>query len=372
MLLQKTGSRIRSFDAGDLAAVASLWLKVFRQREDPPPASLMTYFREVFLENPWRDSSLESTVYEDKSGSIVGFLGVLPRPMLFNGRPVLAAITSQFMVDTQAHRGPGAIELMKAFFAGPQELSMTDGATDGVRRIWQALGGELATMYSGIWTRVLRPAGQAADLFKDKAGVSLAGRLAAPLAPALDAVIGRLPHSPYSLQPVSSVAEEATAADLLDCLTRLPDRLSLQPGYDRASLEWILERASESARRGRLHKVLVRNEGGDILGWYLYYARRGGLSKVLQIGGKDQSIGEVIGNLFHHAFRQGSVAVCGRVEPRLARELSQNRCGFTFHDVSVLAHSANAGILNAIHRGAAFLSRLDGEWWLRFHEEDWA
>jgi hypothetical protein len=31
-----------------------------------------------------------------------------------------------------------------------------------------------------------------------------------------------------------------------------------------------------------------------------------------------------------------------------------------------LVHSRDPEIMAAIHRGEAFLSRLEGEWWLRF------
>jgi hypothetical protein len=36
-----------------------------------------------------------------------------------------------------------------------------------------------------------------------------------------------------------------------------------------------------------------------------------------------------------------------------------------------LMHSRNSDLLNSIQGGGAFLTRLDGEWWMGFHEEQW-
>ena len=48
-----------------------------------------------------------------------------------------------------------------------------------------------------------------------------------------------------------------------------------------------------------------------------------------------------------------------------ALELSSSHCGFTWPG-GVLVQSRNKDILDVIHRGNAFLTRLEGEWWMRF------
>jgi len=47
--------------------------------------------------------------------------------------------------------------------------------------------------------------------------------------------------------------------------------------------------------------------------------------------------------------------------------LSDRRCWFRQEGTWTLVHSRHRDILSAVHQGDAFLSRLDGEWWLRFH-----
>ena len=90
---------IQKLEECHIPAVASLYLKVFRKRSGAAGSDLQGYFREVFLQNPWRDDSIASLVYSHK-GKIVGFVGVIPRSMTFHGRPIRVAVVTQLMADT--------------------------------------------------------------------------------------------------------------------------------------------------------------------------------------------------------------------------------------------------------------------------------
>jgi hypothetical protein len=274
------------------------------------------------------------------------------------------------MVDTARHRGNAAIELMRKFLEGPQELSMTDGATEGARRIWGAVRGELVILYSCTWDRVLRPAGHVLGKAK-KTRFRPFADFAKPFGAVLDSALARTPFNPYIASASNATGIDASLECLLKFIAELPARYVLRPHYDLVSLRWLLEKAAEAKTRGQLRKIVVRDARGAVLGWYIYYAKAGGTSKVLQIGGREHTITEVMRHLFHDAWACGSVTISGRLEPAYARELSSSRCSFSFPNLSVLVHSRNPVILDAIHRGRAFLSRLDGEWWLRFHEEQW-
>jgi len=70
--------------------------------------------------------------------------------------------------------------------------------------------------------------------------------------------------------------------------------------------------------------------------------------------------------LLADAWHHGATAVCGRVDPRYAQELSNRHSWFRREGTWTLVHSPHADIMAAIHRGDAFLTRLEGEWWLRF------
>jgi hypothetical protein len=363
-------SRIRPYEDSDTAAVADLWMRVFRGSDAPGPASLQACFREMFLCHPWRGRGFDSLVCEQEDAGIVGFLGVLPRPMRLEGQPIFAAASSQFMIDRKRHRGLGGIELMKRFLAGPQELSFTDGASDAARRIWEALGGEALPSYGATWTRVLRPAAYFAGFWRERNGPRALCSFARFAGAPLDAAASRT--GPYAVPAQPARGEELDDERLLECIAGLPAKYALRPDYDRHSLCWLLGKAAAAATRGELCRVLVRDASGEPAGWYVYYAKPGGVSKVLQIGGQERTIGTVIAHLMRHAWERRSLAVGGRLEPRFARQLSQSRCRFDFPDLSVLAHARNREILHILQRGGAFLTRLDGEWWMRFHEEEWS
>src|SRR5262249_19211068 len=158
-----------------------------------------------------------------------------------------------------------------------------------------------------------------------RSALKLLASAARPLAWVVDSAAVRMPLSLYPVPAASAEAAEAGVEHLLACIADLPPRWTLRPLYTPNSLGWLLEKAGEAKRRGYLRKLLVRNAKGEMLGWYIYYAKPGGIAKVLQIGGREHGISEVIDHLFHDAWRRGALAVSGRLEPRFARELSQKR-----------------------------------------------
>jgi hypothetical protein len=102
------------------------------------------------------------------------------------------------------------------------------------------------------------------------------------------------------------------------------------------------------------------------MGWYLYYLREGGVSEVVQLAARQDSFDRVLRQLLADAWRLGAAAVHGRLDPRFANELSHRHCWLRMEPPWTLVHSRNADLLAAIRQGDAFLSRLEGEWWMRF------
>src|SRR5258708_7922095 len=104
-----------------------------------PQEILSKHFQKIFFDNPWHDPELPSFVYQD-SGTVLGLLGVMSRPMLMKDRKVRAAVTHHFMVEESNRTSLAGVMLVRRMFQGPQDLSLTDGANDTTRRIWEALG----------------------------------------------------------------------------------------------------------------------------------------------------------------------------------------------------------------------------------------
>ena len=364
---------VREFRREDVQPVAALWLRTFHPGHPHPSRTLHDYFRDIFFESPWADPELPSLVYEERGRGIAGFLGVMPRRMTFRGKPVRAAVATQLAVDSRA-RGYPAAKLMKRFLAGKQDISFSDGANDESERLWRACGGDVASFHSLAWTRVLRPARYAGVLLAERKGAAaLIAGLASPIAWAADAMAARTPQGVRWLprQPELSILEDPPADAFLWCIQKLAGNRSLMPAYDPQTLHWLVKRAGERKRFGPLRRAIVRDAGGQTAGWYLYYSNPGRVAQVLQFGARPDRVSQVLNCLFHEARRHGAVAVSGGMETRFTKEIASGRCGFAWPGYAVVVHSRNTEILNAVHRGDAFLTRLEGEWWARFSDAEW-
>ncbi len=366
---------IRPFQEDDLPSVLGLHARAFRDLESEIPhhapdwteEAKAAHFRDVFLENPWRDDRLPSLVYCGQDGRIEGFLGVLPRPMSYRGKTVRAAVSTQFMVDPECKNRLAAVQLLKAFLSGPQDLSVADGAVNATQKLWEAVGGSAALLCSLDWTRPLRPMRYATSLVEEHKWLHALGRVCRPLSAIADAVAVRMRPNRFPqlsngrLAPSDDLSADTWVESVCEQRNAAPFRPVLQQG----SGQWLLDMVGRKQRHGKLRARVIRNADGAVGGWYLYYLLAGGISQVLQVGRAAMSMAEVLEHLFVDAWRNGAAAVQGRVEPRYLEDLWRKHC--LIHRGSwVLVHSGDAALLSAIHRGDACPTRLDGEWWMRF------
>ena len=153
---------------------------------------------------------------------------------------------------------------------------------------------------------------------------------------------------------------------LLHCLTEFRSGYSLWPEYDVHSLKWLLSFMERMPVRGDLRKIVLRDDGQKILGWYIYYVKPGAVGKVVQIGGERQFTKNILDHLFSDALNQGVVGLHGVVHSRLMGDFSEKNCFFACRGGWTVAHSRKPELLELLNRGDAFLSRLDGEWCLGF------
>ena len=130
----------------------------------------------------------------------VGFIGVMPRPMRLRGRALQAAVVTQLMVEPEKRFGMVAAQLLRKALAGPQTLTISDGANESSRRMWEALGGLTSTLYSLQWRRLLRPAQSTLQRASSPHGRA-AALLATPVAVLADAYAAhyRALHRPSGL-----------------------------------------------------------------------------------------------------------------------------------------------------------------------------
>ena len=365
-------SGIRSFQSRDIDRVADLYFEAYGMGTGPSPASLRAYFEKIYFGNPWADPELPSWVHEAPDGTIDGFRGILPRPMLFQGRPITAAVASTIMV-ARAARGRGIGQrLLQRTLATPAQLLFTDGANQAARRLWLAAGGELCLVYGCTWTKLLRPVAHVLSLAGAHKRIRLLARALRPIARLPDVLLQRAPVGPFRRVRPRHRGADMTTDTLAECLISTHGSRSLTPVYDAASVAWLIDDARAAVRRGALTQIVVRDGAGRLLGWYVYYRRRDAINTVLHLGAAENGISAVLEDLFERSRQDDAVAVSGRFEPRFAAELADQQCSFSFSNLGMLIYCKDEAIRGAVHRGDTTLSRLDGEWWMHFADGPWS
>jgi GNAT superfamily N-acetyltransferase len=357
--------KIRPLVEDDIPDIVALRRKAFRLTERPSSSDLGSYMMEIFLRGPWRDEALPSLVYEDGTGRAAGFLGVFPRRMLLEGEPIRVAVLTQLMV-AESSQGVGVgRQLLCESLRGPQDLSLSDAANDAARRAWERAGGTTALLYSLHWTRVLRPwrfvaAGLGGGLQRILRG------LARPLLAAGDAAAARLPHSRFRQTPPPVPGAELTVRVMVEHWPTVMRDYSLVGQNDESILEYVLRDTARKRDSGILQRVVVRDTSGAVIGWYIYYLRVGDVGQVVHLAAAPGTQADVLDHLFYDAWKRGLIALRGRLVPRDLLVLSTKGCVLGREGAWTVVHSARREVLDAIERGDAMLSRLDGESWMTF------
>lgn len=368
---------IRPLEREDLGVVATLYGDVMRPGV-PPRSDLKERFAALLLEQPWADPEIPSLVAVDEGGSVVGFLGSHVRRIRLDGRSGRLACAGQLVVAPAArHRATGAL-LLHAYLAGPQDLTITDGATEEVRRIWERLGGEAVWLGGIEWYRPLRPAALAALLWGHRSGRD--ARALMPIARGVDraalslgrAIRGRARAAGRANAKTTQDVHvgELTPEDLVAALPQLTRRLRLWVDYDTAFAEHLLVELRRVPGRGSLRAALVRTGAGTVLGAYVYYLRNAGLSSVVAIAAPDEDgASATLDALVDDARAHGAAALHGRLEPRIALGVTRMRCLMRYEG-GALVHARDPSVLAAAGSRSALLTRLEGEWWMGLHLDD--
>ena len=353
---------IRPLEPGDLPAVASLYERVARSGSRTPPPGLAGHFAETLLDHPWADPELPSLVYEESGDEISGFIGCHVRRLVYEDRPIRLACGGQLVADPAARGHAVGFFLLRELLGGAQDLAITDTAVEATRRMWTRLGGQPSHLASISWFRLFRPLHFAADYLRNRPSHGISTRHGAPQR-------SRAQDEPPRAAPSVGVASEPLEpAELAHQAERLGASLRLRPAYDAPFLKWLFARLPEIESRGTLAARIVRRNDGRVLGWYVYYVRRGGISDVLQLFAEPRDVGAVVDDLFRHARGAGVALLRGRLEPRLLEPLAGRRCVFRYNGAA-LVHSLDERLASDVVGPAALLTRLDGEWWMGHHLE---
>lgn len=362
---------IRPFTKSDVTTVADLISKVLHERKGPTPRSLSEHLDELFLQNPWVEEDIRSYVYEDSQGKPVGFFGVLPRRMTLLGKRVRLAFGSNFVVDPESRSSMAAIQLIRAFMKGAQDISITDSANESSRQMLRSLGFKVSPIYSLVWARPLQPLRYGLHgvvRLNKTSSIAKLSSLASPFASLLDSVATRLTASPFHHAALTTAEEDATPDAILQALSTIPGKNWLLPEYSADSLHWIFGFIQKRNAYGSLIKKIIRNQDGKLIGWYIFGKADGKIGDVLQIGSEAPSAKLVLNHLFRDAWKEGLIGLHGRMEPQFMDEMSRSASFFLRQGSWTLLNTKNTEFLEPFLTGNAFFSRLEGEGVMRFGE----
>lgn len=357
--------QVNRFVEKDIPDVANIHVKVNHKVDNPASEALKSYYKEIFFHNPWRDNDLPSLVYRSKKGKIVGFIGVIPRRMIFKGKLIRVAIAHRLMVDPNSNYPLAAIKLIKTFFSGPQDMSFSDGANDIGRKFWEGMGGSTAYLYSMNWIRPLRPCRYATSLLGKKRGFRLFSITSWPICCLVDSLSARIQSSPFRTAP-SETYESIDIDDeiLLSCISEFSKELSLYPEYDSKTIKWLMYFLQSNKHRGILKSFVVYNRKNQPIGVCLYYLNSKKIGEVMLLAARGDSRDGVLKCLLYHAWQEGAISIFGRLEPKFLQNFWDYNC-LIKRGSWALVHARNPDILNIINQGYGFLSALEGELWLR-------
>ncbi len=362
-------SEIRPLAHADIDEISRLFLEVLIGSPEPATPSLRECLAELFLDGAFADPEIPSRVFIDAGGTIGGFIGVTSLPLALGDRSLRAAVCGALMVkDRQANPFAGP-RLMKTALAGPQDLTLSETATETSMAMWRQLRGETLPAYSLDWIRIISPARYGLHLMTKRARLA---RLLQPLAEAADRLIRRGGNSarhrwsnvPSEFSPSAALTVEDTDDATFGAIVAdLVAGYALRPAWTDAQFAAVMESLRQKADWGWTARRVVKDRSGKPLGAFIHYTRPGGVARVLQILAAPGREDAVFDCLLADAGRAGATALHGRSQPRLFEMLMRRRCMLFNNDWSVV-HSSDPEVLAAFRRGDAFFNGLAGEHWM--------
>jgi hypothetical protein len=353
-------SKVRPVQPEDLPQLIDLNTRLFPGSAMLSREEQEQKFTDVFFRNPWRDPDITSLVYEESSGKIGGFFGIVPRHLTVNGEKIRAGVGQHLMVEGAPL---ASLQLYRAWVAGPQELSIADLCNDFTRKLMETVGGTPSLIHSIWWKKMLRPTSFAVSYLQKSSSLSAVASLLKPFSSGVDGLLNRPSVKPFHISEPTASGEELTIETMLTKLKMFTDRRSIQPDYTEEWLTWLFGVLGRERRFGTIRKIAVSNREGVLIGWFVYYLKPGGKSEVLQIAASKGTISEVLDYLFYDAWTHDSTELSGRIDPAHMKMFYEKFCFFALGNDWMVIKGKRPELVPMINAGDAFLSRVEGDLW---------
>jgi hypothetical protein len=356
---------IRDFDPGDIEGVARLFQLTFRagsKSRTATSASLNACLEQSFFQHPWAAPGISSKVAVGPDGHVSGFIGVLPARLDLDGRQVLAAFAGSMMVENPKADPLAGARLLRAFLAGPQDISLTETANSTALGMWQKLGHPLDPGYSFNWMKVLKPVSTGMQLVERSVA---AARVLRPLGRIADRAVSLIRRPSFTGGEGRRLEfRDVTKQEFGKALLLLKDAYTLRPSWDADTLGWFLDQAEQKRNFGYPKWRVANGPDDRPVAAYAYFAKADGIGWVLQAVSAPARAADLVDDLFAHAHAYGCASVRGAAHPWLIPSLMQKRAIFMGRAFYV-AHARDKSLLEPVRAGQALISGLAGESWMR-------
>lgn len=358
-------SEVRPLSAQDVEAVTALYFRVLRRNSAQPSRALIDYFRSFYLDGPFRDPTISALVHVNDHGRVNGFVGVHCVPYLIGDRHIRAAFCGALMSEDHETDPLAGARLLKAFIAGPQDVSISETANVISETMWSRLRGQAIPGYSFEWFRIFRPAGFATAMAGEKLGFL---RSLAPLSRQFDRIYaGKSNLIRHSVEPAPTglTVEEVDQHAFADTVRQFSDVRTARPDWSNGYLDHVLSTAVEKPFFGMPVMACVKTRSGEPIGGFLYHSKPGGIGRVLQIVAAPDRLGVILNMLFTHAMEGGAVGLRGRTSPDIIAAAT-GRSMILATISSTVIHARDASVAEPFLSGDCILTGLAGERWNRF------
>lgn len=362
---------VRTLEHADLQSVADLVVRTFQGREQASP-EMRTYLGQLLLDLPDRDPEINSLVHVDDEGVVNGFMGVFTQLMEVDGRILRAAIGNSLAVHPDARDPMVGARLLRSFFRGPQDITISDRCNAISVGMWRGMGGSSLPTFSMEWHRTLRPVSASTSRVRGRLKLR---RVTAPLTSALDNLVGRYakrrgkqqwvtPTLP--LRPPGLTRRDATDAELLSAIPELVAASRLHPVWSEAGLRTVLTHSARKSEFGETIRQIVHDRSGRVAGAYVYYLQPHGFAQVLHVLPAKGMAEAILDILLADAAERGAVAIGGRAQASLLEPL-MDRHAVLSGEYRCVFNSSDAAVLDAVGRGDAVIGGMVGEFWTRLN-----
>jgi hypothetical protein len=357
----RTGS-VRPMTRSDIPTVARLFSKTFRARKNAVAPDLEAYLETVFFGSPHYRPEHGSMVHAGENGVTSAILAV-PMEFSAHGRPVMARLLCAFMADGK-DGAAGAARLARQMHAARQEMCFSDSSSPASADQCLAGGGSVLPIQSLEWRRAFKPL-TAAAIGWSRAAPALRSR--AVLAPLgwLDQALRRRRRSitPAAVPDCRTIP--ATPDAFFACATPMLFRFPLRPVWSREEFDWLVGVASLNRGLGELHVRIVLDRGGQPIGAFLYFGRKGEEATVLNLLCTAGREFEVVGQMFSSLDAEGYASAGGIAQPFMMNAISRQRWLSFKHRGYFCLVTRHADIKDAAQRNDIYIGGLASESWSR-------